>query len=129
MTVITPFGLLVPPPERDLHIVRGDRYEFSMGFTGRPDVVADPAQFRLRLVFRRRQVDALPDLLVVQATLDTAPADSFQGQPLDVLGTFVLEAPQTQALPAAGCVYFIEWTDAIGGANKRIVQGRVRVGD
>ena len=126
---ILPQSVSLPPAETELYVVRGDTLEFDMGFAGVPEIAANPAQFRLRLVFRRQQNDNLPEILVVQATLEANPDDTFQGVPIDVMATFVVSPTETQILPARGCVYFIEWTDVIGGSNRRVVQGRVNMED
>ena len=126
---ILPQSITLPPAESELYVVRGDVLEFSMGFVGVPEIAATLNQHRLRLVFRARQSDTLPDLLVSQATLEANPGDTFNGTPIDVMAEFSLTPAETQTLPARGCVYFIEWTDAIGGSNRRIVQGRVNTGD
>jgi len=126
---ILPQSVSLPPPETEIYVVRGDVLEFDMGFTGIPEIADHLAQFRLRLVFRRQQNDSLPDILSVQATLEAYPSDTFQGKPIDVMATFVVSPTETQLLPARGCVFFIEWTDAIGGSNRRVVQGRVNMED
>lgn len=129
MNVITPSPITAPPPEQDLFLVRGDTAEIVLGFTEVPEVVANPSAYRQRLVIRRRQSDALPDLVAVQAALDTDPDDILNGVPVDVVSTFTLTTADTAALPVVGAFYFIEWTDPLGGSNRRILQGRVRVGD
>ena len=129
MQIITSSPLVAPPPEVDLNLVRGDIATIVIGFTDRPDVVANPAAFRVRLAFRRRQSDTLPDLTSSIASLELSPPDTFNGIPVDVVATMVLTPLQTSALPAAGCFYYIEWTDAIGGSNRRILQGRALLGD
>lgn len=126
---ILPQSVSLPPAETELYVVRGDVLEFEMGFTGIPEIADAVSQHRLRLVFRRQQNDSLPDILAVQATLEAYPDDTFQGQPIDVMASFTVSPTETQLLPVRGCVYFIEWTDAIGGANRRVVQGRVNMGD
>lgn len=126
---ILPQSVSLPPAETELYVVRGDVMQFTMGFTGRRDVADNLSQFRLRLVFRRRQSDNLPDILSIQATLEADPGDTFKDIPIDVMASFVVSPAETQLLPAQGCVYFIEWTDAVGGSNTRVVQGRVNMGD
>lgn len=129
MNVITPSPLTSPPPEQDIYVVRGDVLDVVLGFAGVPEVVANPAAYRQRMVIRRRQADTLPDLVSVQATLDTDPDDTLNGVPIDVVSTFNLTTTQTASLPVQGAYYFIEWTDPAGGSNRRILQGRVQVGD
>lgn len=129
MNVITPSPITSPPPEQDIYVVRGDVLDVVLGFVGVPEVVANPAAYRQRMVIRRRQADTLPDLVSVQATLDTDPDDTLNGVPVDVVSTFNLTTAQTASLPVQGAYYFIEWTDPAGGSNRRILQGRVQVGD
>lgn len=129
MNVITPSPITSPPPEQDIYVVRGDVLDVVLGFAGVPEVVANPAAYRQRMVIRRRQADTLPDLVSVQATLDTDPDDTLNGVPIDVVSTFNLTTTQTASLPVQGAYYFIEWTDPAGGSNRRILQGRVQVGD
>lgn len=129
MQVLTPQYVTLPPAEQELYVVRGDVLSFDLGFVGAPDIKAILPQRRLRLVFRRRQNDSAPDLVVVQATLEADPPDTFNGRPVDIMGRFSVSPEQTQTLPASGCFYFIEWTNAIGGQNRRIVQGHVQIGD
>ncbi len=126
---ILPQSVSLPPPETELYVVRGDVMEFDMGFAGLPEIADNLAQFRLRLVFRARQNDNLPDILAIQATLEAHPDDTFQGKPIDVMASFVVSPTETQLLPARGCVFFIEWTNAVGGDNRRVVQGRVNMED
>jgi hypothetical protein len=127
--VIIPQSVAMPPAETELFVVRGDVLEFAMGFGGVPDIAQSLNQHRLRIVFRARQDDNLPNILVSQATLEARPDDTFKGQAIDVMASFVLSPQETQQIPARGCVYFIEWTDVIGGSNRRVVQGRVNVED
>jgi hypothetical protein len=129
MAVNAPISVLEAPPEQELFIVRGDRFEMSVGFTEIENPATVAVVNRLRLAFRRQQLDSLPDFLAVNATLDPNPPDAVNGTPLDIMGTFVLTPDQTASIPAAGAYYFIEWTDLNGGTNSRVVQGRVRVGD
>jgi hypothetical protein len=129
MNVITPSPITSPPPEQDLFVVRGDVLEVVLGFTGEPEVVANPAAYRQRLVIRRRQADTLPDLVSVQGTFDIDPGDRLNGVPIDLITTFNLTTAQTASIPVQGAYFFIEWTDPAGGSNRRILQGRVRVGD
>ena len=129
VVAILPQSVSLPPAENDLYVVRGDVLEFSMGLVGVPDIAQALSQYRLRIVFRARQSDTLPDILVSQAALEAYPGDTFNGAIIDVMAEFNLAPNETQSLPARGCVYFIEWTDAIGGSNRRIVQGRVNMGD
>lgn len=129
MTVILPSGITTAPPEQDIFVVRGDQTTLTIGFTGVEDVVANPAAHRLRLVFRRRQTDVLPDLLVVIATLDTDPGEQVNGTEVEVIATFEMQPSDTLLLPPTGCAYFIEWTDSVGGSNRRVFQGRAQVGD
>lgn len=129
MNVITPSPITAPPPEQDIYVVRGDVLEVVLGFAGVPEVKANPAAYRQRLVIRRRQADTLPDLISVQAALDTDSDDTLNGVPIDVVATFNLTTAQTASLPVQGAYYFIEWTDPVGGSNRRILQGRVQVGD
>ena len=129
MAVISPVSVLLPPPEQEIHVIRGDVFRIALGFTGREDVAANLSAHRVRMVFRRRQSDTLPDILSALAVLE-APDSGYHGDDrLDVIAEIQLTPAQTQVLPAGGCVYFIEWTDAAGGSNGRIVQGRVVVGD
>lgn len=127
--VVIPQTVSRPPAESDLFVVRGDKLTFSMGFFGWPEIMHAMSPARLRLVFRLRQDDNLPDILSVEAALDMNSGDTFKGQAADVVAHFEVSPAQTQALPARGCVYFIEWTDATGGGNRRVVQGRVGTGD
>ena len=126
---ILPQSVSLPPAETELYVVRGDVLEFDMGFTGLKEIADSLSQFRLRLVFRRQQNDNLPDLLVLLASLEAYPSDVFQGTQIDVMASFAASPAETELLPARGCVFFIEWTDAIGGSNRRVVQGRVNMGD
>lgn len=127
--VIIPQNIIAPPAETELYVVRGDALNFAVGFVDRPDIAAALPQFRLWLVFRRRQNDASPDILRVPATLEADPPDTFRDRPVSVMGTFAVAPEDTQRLPVSGCVFFMEWTDAADGSNQRIVQGRVNMGD
>ena len=127
--VVLPQSVSAPPAETDLFVVRGDVLKFSMGFTGVPDIAQALSQYRLRIVFRARQSDTLPDILVSQAALEANPGDVFNSTPIDVMAEFAMTPVETQTLPERGCVYFIEWTDAVGGSNQRVVQGRVMMED
>lgn len=129
MTVLAPQSVITPPPSQDLYIVRGDTFVLPLGFSAVPEVVANPAQYRIRMVLRRRQSDNLPDILAINAVFEVEPNETVRGVPLDLIATLSLTPDQTQTIPQQGCVYFIEWTNAIGGANSRIAQGRVEVGD
>lgn len=129
MNIITPTPLVAPPPEQDLWVVRGDMLEVTLGFQNEPEIVASPGLFRLRMGFRRRQSDTLPFILTGEAFLEIEPGDEFRGAPVDIMATFEFSPAQTQTLPAIGCVYLIEWTNSLGGQNRRVLQGRVRTGD
>lgn len=129
MSVNAPQSITNPPPEQDIFIVRGDEFVWPLGFVNEPEIVANPSLYRLRLVLRRRQTDALPDLISQEAVLEIEPDDTINGVQIDVMGTFTLTPLETQSIPAQGCVYFVEWTNSIGGQPSRIVQGRVQVGD
>lgn len=127
--VVLPQSVSLPPAETELYVVRGDVLEFDMGFAGVPEIAAAISQYRLRLVFRQRQSDTVPDILSVQAALEVDPGDVFQGRAIEVMASFAATPAQTQILPEKGCVYFIEWTDAAGGSNRRVVQGRAIMED
>jgi len=98
-------------------------------FLEQPDVVANPAAFRLRLAFRRRQSDTLPDLASFNAVLEIEPDETVGGVPVAIIATFDVDPITTQNLPANGCVYRVEWTDAIGQSPRRVLQGHVRAED
>lgn len=122
-------SILLPVPEQDINVVRGDVAQLVLGFTSAPEVVANPAAFRLRMVLRRRQNDNLPDLASIQAALTISPPDELNGVPIDVLGIIDVSTSVTAILPKQGCVYFVEWTNAVGGDNRRVLQGRVMLED
>ena len=129
MQVIRPQTVSLPPAEQDLYVVRGDVFEFNMGFLDAADIAETLSQRLLRLGFRRTQNDNVPNLLTVNAQLEADPGDEFRGKPVDIMASFSVSPNDTQQLPQHGCVYFIEWTDVLGGSNRRIVQGRVIMGD
>ena len=122
-------SILVPPPEQAIVVTRGDRFEMVFGLMDRPEVVKNPAQYRFRLIFRRRQSDASPDLFVLNGDLELEPGDSVRGVDIDAMVTITATPDQTQQLPAAGCFYFVEQTNAVGGDNVRLFQGPVEIGD
>lgn len=129
MKIFGDTNILLPVPEQDINVVRGDVAQLVLGFTDEDAVTNNPAQFRVRMVLRRRQSDTLPDLASIEATLDINPPDTLDGTPVDVIATLDISTAITQSLPKQGCVYFIEWTNAVGGNNRRILQGRVMLED
>jgi len=129
MSATAPGSLISSPPSQDIVIVRGDVFQMVMGFLEQPDVVANPAAFRLRLAFRRRQSDTLPDLASFNAVLEIEPDETVGGVPVAIIATFDVDPITTQNLPANGCVYRVEWTDAIGQSPRRVLQGHVRAED
>lgn len=129
MQFVGPTSILSAPPEHDIFVVRGDEFTLTMGFQNVDDVLENPAAFRLRVGFRRRQSDFLSFILSRNATLEVNPTDTYGGQPVDLIATAAFSPQETQQLPPTGCVYLVEWTDAVGGANRRILQGRVNVSD
>jgi hypothetical protein len=129
MPVNAPASILEPPPEQDIHVVRGDRFVMSIGFSDLPDAATIAVQNRLRLAIRRQQSDNQNNIIAVNAALEVDPDDTINGIDIDIMGTFTLTPAQTSSLPAAGAYYFVEWTDLVGGSNTRVVQGRVRTGD
>ena len=130
MQFIAPPSLFSPPPEQDIHAVRGDVLNIDMGFQGVPEIAANLSAYRLRVGFRRRQTDTLPFIVVRNAVLELMPpGETFGGEDIEIAATVAFTPEETNSFPATGCVYLVEWTNAVGGANRRILQGRVTVSD
>lgn len=114
--------------QHDICLIRGDSFTLTVGLG--PDwveTVEDANLFEGRLVVRRVQSDAAPDLLVMTAPL-TPTSDSRYGDAIALLH-FEADSQQTRALPPYDLVCFGEVRGTDGLYTRRLFNGRARVGD
>lgn len=114
----------------DLCIIRGDGFEQNIGLgIGFDEVVADPADYQARMVFRLEQDDSFAPLLELTATPEIVVELPESATDPRVLFTFTATPAQTQALPAYNHVFYVELVTVPGGVPRRLFQGAVDVHD
>jgi hypothetical protein len=112
----------------DLSIIRGDSFSLFVGLAaGWEDIAGDPSLYEGRLVFRERQDDSLPELLVITATPE--PIDEHRFPQLDFMLDLSMTPDQTSSLPSFPVVCFCEIRLVAGGYVRRLFEGRVRQRD
>lgn len=113
---------IAPTPEVPLYATRGSKFELYLRFG--TILAADTSAWTGRLVMRRRQSDALADVVDAPLAWQTPDPD----HPTDALGRFLLTGATTALLPRRRAVYFIEVTGPTGQPD-RLLQGDLLIED
>ncbi len=112
----------------DLRLVRGDSFSLFIGLaSGWENIAQDPTLYEGRLVFRERQDDSLPELLVITTT--PQPIDEHRFPQLDYLLDLSMTPDQTASLPEWPVVCFCEIRLVDGTYVRRLFEGQVRKRD
>lgn len=112
----------------DLTIIRGDSKPLFVGLAGEwANVGDDPSLYEGRLVFRERQEDDLPEILVITATPEPNDDHRFAGLPF--LLDLSMAPEETSSLPTWDVVCFCELRSLDGLFVRRLFEGRVRQRD
>ena len=125
-------SILKPVKEVDVHLIRGDSWNVTLGFSGPSfeDVLQNPQDYKFNWTFRDRQNDNLTPHLILSGDI-VAVSESATSCGSDSLFnvTFSATDNETQQLPMRDLVYYCELTRVDGTFVKRLFQGSVKVSD
>ena len=109
----------------DIEIIRGDSRALFVGLADDwVDLDEGVGAYEGRLVFRERQEDNLPELLVITSPIEVATDPRYPA--LKYLLDFSMTPVETQSLPDYPVVYFIELRLTDETFVRRLVEGRVK---
>lgn len=115
-----------------LNVTRGNPFVLDVGLSSSyPDVIADPAEYVLRLSFRDAQDDTLPILLEITSTIELNDTPVPPGE-YPIYGQFRATVAQTAALPEWDIVAYCELDRVSGSAGiypQRLFNADVQISD
>lgn len=116
--------------KRDICVIRGDGFEQAIGFDDDFDeLVADPSNYRVNMVFREAQDDTLTPYLTITVTPEAVVSPAPLAEAYPVAAYIVISGTETQALPDWDHFYYVELAEVGGDSPTRLFQGKAKIGD